>query len=76
MQNAASIGMPPEFGLYVMGISAGACLAASIVIRERMVSQGKQLLSRYLSANDGLSNLVGRVFHQRTMFSCSMALLA
>ncbi|KAJ4192939.1 hypothetical protein NW759_016621 [Fusarium solani] len=41
MQNAASIGMPPEFGLYVMGISAGACLAASIVIRERMIQGGK-----------------------------------
>ena len=43
VQNAASIGMPQKSGLYVMGISAGACLAASIVIHERLVSQGKLL---------------------------------
>lgn len=45
VQNAASVGMPQKFGLYVMGISAGTCLTASVVIQERMVSQGKQLLS-------------------------------
>lgn len=45
MQNAASFGIPRRFGLYVMGISAGACLAASIVVRERMVSQRTFVLS-------------------------------
>lgn len=75
IQNAAAIGMPRQFGLYVMGISAGACLAASIVIRERMVSQCKQLLLCYVSANNDLFNLDGRVCHQRSMFSSPMALL-
>ncbi|KAI8665506.1 Abhydrolase-3 domain-containing protein [Fusarium sp. Ph1] len=38
IQNASGIGMPRKFSLYVIGIGASACLAASIVIRERMVS--------------------------------------
>ncbi|RMJ07061.1 hypothetical protein CDV36_013334 [Fusarium kuroshium] len=39
IQNARNIGMPSDYGIYVMGISAGACLAASIVIRERMLGE-------------------------------------
>ncbi|KAH6898055.1 Alpha/Beta hydrolase protein [Thelonectria olida] len=33
------VGIPPEFDLYVMGISAGACLAASIVLQETMLGK-------------------------------------
>ncbi|KAL7955199.1 Alpha/Beta hydrolase protein [Trichoderma compactum] len=36
LENAEALGISSTFNLYVMGISAGACLAASIVIRERM----------------------------------------
>ncbi|RSM18249.1 hypothetical protein CDV31_002975 [Fusarium ambrosium] len=39
IQNARNIGMPSDYGIYVMGISAGACLAASIVVRERMLGE-------------------------------------
>ncbi|KAK0767185.1 hypothetical protein N5P37_000919 [Trichoderma harzianum] len=35
LQNPEARGISSPFDLYVMGISAGACLAASIVIRER-----------------------------------------
>ncbi|KAF5001157.1 hypothetical protein FDECE_11054 [Fusarium decemcellulare] len=37
LRNAGSFGIPSNINLYTMGISAGACLAASIVIRERMM---------------------------------------
>lgn len=37
MQNMSDFGGPTGFNLYVMGISAGACLAASLSIRETMV---------------------------------------
>ncbi|QYT01686.1 Abhydrolase_3 domain-containing protein [Trichoderma simmonsii] len=36
LENAEALGISSTFNLYVMGISAGACLAASIAIRERM----------------------------------------
>ncbi|KAL7949750.1 Alpha/Beta hydrolase protein [Trichoderma barbatum] len=39
IQNAAALEISPNFNLYVMGISAGACLAASLVIRERMLGE-------------------------------------
>ncbi|KAF4458664.1 phosphoglycerate mutase [Fusarium albosuccineum] len=39
LHNAGHMGIPANISLYTMGISAGACLAASIVIRERMTGE-------------------------------------
>ncbi|PNP54656.1 hypothetical protein THARTR1_05213 [Trichoderma harzianum] len=39
LQNPETLGLSSTFNLYVMGVSAGACLAASLVIRERMLGE-------------------------------------
>ncbi|KAL7929704.1 Alpha/Beta hydrolase protein [Trichoderma chlorosporum] len=39
IHNAEALGIPSPFNLYVMGVSAGACLAAGLVIRERMLDE-------------------------------------
>ncbi|KAJ3530449.1 hypothetical protein NM208_g9324 [Fusarium decemcellulare] len=52
LRNVGNMGIPANINLYTMGISAGACLAASIVVRERMmgepVIQGQCLAAPWL----------------------------